>query len=493
MSKNQKDIYSTIKIPVEYSSTEDRMLISDLQRQQTHIIRSAFKKYEKGLPVKDNSFDDYNDIDLLDSWLKHSAIKEGKTIYEAEKELQKLSEKKIRTCFGGKLLMNDYRSGKVSKDELRVGRLSPLVSIGTANSGSTRPCGNRKFRLLDDLSGIRILMPGKKWVQVKFSAKLSKNYLKIIRLLYEHQVKGDMPITYKIDAQYVYISYKVKELYKNVKIVNRPKQIQDRVLAIDLNPNYVGWSVVDWKSHGDFHIVKSGTITIKDLNDEEYALKRQHLPSSHRKRKKITNERHNEIFLVSKTLVETATHYGCSLFGYERLAIVTKDNKKGTNFNRLINNQWLRMPLINNLRKRCAENNIESLEVFCEYSSFVGNFVFRDCNLPDMCLASIEIGRRTYEYYHQYKVKDFKQTKNIVFPNVNDFRERIERTMEVFNLKDSEIDLKKFYYALKADPKMMYRVSLSVCQTVVSKLLSNKIYAKKISFKKNILAQNNVT
>jgi len=491
MSKNQKDTYSTIKIPVEYNSTEDRMLISDLRRQQTHIIRSAFKKYEKGIPVKDNSFDDYNDINLLDSWLKRSAVYEGNAIYETEKELQKTSEKKIRTCFGGKSLMNDYRSGKVSKDELRAGRLSPLVSIGSADSGSARRFGNRKFRLLDDLSGIRILMPGKKWMEVKFSARLSKNYLKIIRLLYEHQVAGDMPITYKIDAQYVYISYKVKELYKNVKIVNRPKQIQDRVLAIDLNPNYVGWSVVDWKSHSDFHIVESGTITIKDLNDAEYALKKQHLPSSHRKRKKITNERHNEIFLVSNTLVETAVHYGCSLFGYEQLAIVTKDNKKGTNFNRLINNQWLRRPLVDNIRKNCAKYDIECLEVFCEYSSFVSNFVFRDCNLPDMCLASIEIGRRTYEYYHQYIANDFAKTKNILFPNVDDFRERIERTMEVFNLKDSEIDLRKIYYALKADPKMMYRVSLAACQPVVSKLLSNRIYAKKMSFKKNILAQNN--
>ena len=491
MSKNQKDTYSTIKIPVEYSSTEDRMMISDLQRQQTHIIRSAFKKYEKGLPVKDNSFDDYNDIDLLDSWLKRSATKESKAIYETEKELQKSSEKKIRTCFGGKSLMNDYRSGKVSKEELRAGRLSPFVCVGEADSGTKRVHGNRRFKLLDDLSGIRIKVSDKNWIQVKFSTKLLKNYTKIVRLLYMHQVAGDMPITYKIDAQYVYISYKVKELYKNVKIENRPKQIQNRVLAIDLNPNYVGWSVVDWKSHGDFHIVESNTITIKDLNNAEFAMKRQHLPSTHRKRKKITNERYNEIFLISKTLTSIAVHYGCSLFGYEQLAIVTKDNKKGTNFNRLINNQWLRRPLIDNIRKNCAKYNIECLEVLCEYSSFVGNFIFRDCGYPDMCLASIEIGRRTYEYYHQYIANDFAKTKNIVFPNVDDFREQIERTMEVFNLKDSEIDLKKIYYALKRDPKIMYRVSLSDCQTVVSKLLSNKIYAKKISFKKNNLAQIN--
>ena len=62
--------------------------------------------------------------------------------------------------------------------------------------------------------------------------------------------------------------------------------------------------------------MKKITITIKDLNDAEFAMKRQHLPSSHRKRKKIKNERHNEIFLISKTLISIAVHYGCSLFGY---------------------------------------------------------------------------------------------------------------------------------------------------------------------------------
>ena len=36
------------------------------------------------------------------------------------------------------------------------------------------------------------------------------------------------------------------------------------------------------------------------------------------------------------------------------------------------------------------------------YSSFIGNFLYRSLNLPDMILVSIEIERRGYEFYNYY-------------------------------------------------------------------------------------------
>ena len=55
---------------------------------------------------------------------------------------------------------------------------------------------------------------------------------------------------------------------------------------------------------------------------------------------------------------------------------------------------------MNNLAKRCNIYNIKLLKVKSEYSSFIGNFLYRSLNLPDMVLASIEIGRRGYEFYN---------------------------------------------------------------------------------------------
>jgi hypothetical protein len=52
-----------------------------------------------------------------------------------------------------------------------------------------------------------------------------------------------------------------------------------------------------------------------------------------------------------------------------------------------------------------------------EYSSFIGNFLFRHLNMPDMCLSAFEISRRTHEWYHQYIIKDKNIKKNIIFPD----------------------------------------------------------------------------
>jgi hypothetical protein len=30
-----------------------------------------------------------------------------------------------------------------------------------------------------------------------------------------------------------------------------------------MNPNYIGWSIIDWKSESEFKVVKSGIYSIK--------------------------------------------------------------------------------------------------------------------------------------------------------------------------------------------------------------------------------------
>ena len=79
------------------------------------------------------------------------------------------------------------------------------------------------------------------------------------------------------------------------------------------------------------------------------------------------------------------------------------------------------------------------MKVKPEYSSFIGNFLYRSLNLPDMILSSIEIGRRAYEFYNQYisKVKEIK--KNIVRPNLSMFQRLY--SLEEFKLQHTYKDL----------------------------------------------------
>ena len=233
--------------------------------------------------------------------------------------------------------------------------------------------------------------------------------------------------------------------------------IANRVFAIDLNPNYVGWSVVDWKSSSEFTVISSGVISTKDINDFDNKLKG--LPSTDSKKHYINNKRRFEVYEINKYLVQIATHYNCELFITEDLSIKSSDKSLGKRFNKLVNNQWNRSKMVENLEKRCSIQGIRFLSVQANYSSFIGNFLYRDLELPDMVLSSIELGRRGYEFNLQYikKVKD--KVKNIIFPLISDFSDRYIKSLEEFGISGEVTGLKDIYYKLK-NAKSRYRVSL---------------------------------
>ena len=222
-----------------------------------------------------------------------------------------------------------------------------------------------------------------------------------------------------------------------------------------MNPNYVGWSIVDWKSSSDFRIVKEGVISIKELNDYD---NKQKIDST--KHKHISNIRHHDVIEICKKLVDTAAYYRCDKFVLEDLNFKTSDSSY-RKFNRLTKNQWCRDLLENNITKRCNIYNINVIKVKPEYSSFIGNFLFRQVtDMPDMVLSSIEIGRRGYEFSSQYIDKAKDKKKNIVFPDLSDFNELYTKSLEEFSIKEKPDNLKKLYSYMK-NTKMTYRVPIS--------------------------------
>ncbi len=220
-----------------------------------------------------------------------------------------------------------------------------------------------------------------------------------------------------------------------------------------MNPNYIGWSIVDWKSSSSFRIVKEGVISIKELNDYD---NKQKIDST--RRKHISNIRHHAIIEICKNLVDTAVYYRCNKFALEDLKFNT--NGSYSKFNRLTRNQWCRDLLEMNITKRCNIYNINVIKVKPEYSSFIGNFLFRQVtNMPDMVLASIEIGRRGYEYSSQYIDKTKNKKKNIVFPDVSDFDDLYTKSLEEFSIKEKPDNLLILYFYIK-NAKMTYRVPM---------------------------------
>jgi hypothetical protein len=108
------------------------------------------------------------------------------------------------------------------------------------------------------------------------------------------------------------------------------------------------------------------------------------------------------------------------------------------------------------------------MSVAPNYSSFEGNLIYRELGLPDMCLSSVEIGRRGFEFYHQYIKKDRPQQKNIIFNESQIALSKVRQSLEELSYDVRFVNLKDLYKQLKTR-NLKYRVPLDIFKTVCSK------------------------
>ena len=452
-----------ITLKIKYTTTEDGLnLIKEYRKQYSSVLHYAYNRRYEGVSEKEieHQISSLNNIPLIKSYLKRCAVKNATQLIKDEGEKQLI--------FGGKKNFIERCKGKITKDAFLNKRLSKLFIIGEANQH-----GNRMVVINDDLVSFTFKPTIKDKIVLNIDGKY-KRYKSTLNKLYHLQQDKQISITYQLDNNYVYLTYDETLLNQSVDY----KPIKNRIFAIDLNPNYIGWSVVDWKDSSKFEVVKNGVISIKDINDIDFGLKNK--SSESKERKYINNKRTFETYEISKLLVNTAKYYRCEVFGLEELNIKSKDRDKGKHFNKLVNNVWNRNKLVNNIKNRCNVYSIKVILAKPNYSSFVGNFLFRDLKLPDMVLASIEIGRRCYEFKVQYIDKTKDKRKNIVLPDVNDFNDRYIKSLEEFNIPGEIKDLVKIYYFLKKS-KSRYRLSLDELNHLeFSRCFSNKSKVKKI-------------
>lgn len=427
----------TLKLKYRLIEEQDMSLICDYQRQYSSCLHFLYNRISDNPSITEKElrllYDNVNNCSLINKWLFQCAIKEARQIYNSHG---------AKVIFGGKT--NYYKRNKLSitKEEYKARRISPIYSIGESDKS-----GNRMFRLKSD--NILTFKPDRLHHIDLELVGLRKHRQTIISTLTELARQRKITLTYKLSSEYVWISYDEKL----VTSIETPK-IKNRVFAIDMNPNYIGWSIVEWNSSSVFRIVKEGIISIKELNDYD---NKQKIDST--KRKHISNIRHHAVIEICKNLVDTATYYRCDKFVLEDLKFNTSGSYN--KFNRLTRNQWCRDLLETNITKRCNIYNINVIKVKPEYSSFIGNFIFRQAtDMPDMVLASIEIGRRGYEYSSQYIDKTKNKKKNIVFPDISDFDDLYTKSLEEFSIKEKPDSMLTLYSYIK-NTKMTYRVPIS--------------------------------
>ena len=442
-------------LKIKYQADKESLdIIQNYMRQYSSVQHFVYNRINDGKSQKDikQQIKLLNNVSLLDSWFIQCSF------YDIPKV--------DKVIFGGKKNYFQRLKNNISKEQFKLKRLSPIYSIGEIVNKSVK--GNRKFHIEQDLENITF-KPNK---LTKINLKLIglNKRKQILSKLYQKQERKEIKIAYKLDLEYIYVIFEETDIY-NYEI----KYIKNRVLALDLNPNYIGWSIVDWKSENEFNVIKTGVYSIKKLNDKDFNLKNKGYSSESNERKYISDKRNFEILQIVKNIVNKSIYYKCQLISIEDLNIKTSDKELGKRLNKLVNNSWCRTIFVNNLAKHCNIHNIKLLKVKPEYSSFIGNFLYRSLNLPDMVLASIEIGRRGYEFYNQYISKTKEIKKNIIRPNLSMFNKLYLKSLEEFNLQPTYKDLIELYYFFKKS-KLKYRLSIDKFNLQFSRFTSDKSY-----------------
>lgn len=445
MFENDSNI---ITLKIKYSTDENsKSRILEYIKNYNNVLHFTYNRLHKNKDLKTKEITvlqkTMNNV-FIDSHFKNSAIFDSKTLLHNDKVI-----------FGGKKLFIDRCQNKISKEEFQIKKLRPLYSVGESPQK-----GNRKFSIITEN---HIIFKPTREEHFLLEINPSKNHQNYLIQLSDLASQKKIPIDFKLDLNYVYISFDLNKL-KSEKVIS--EKIKDRYFAIDMNPNYVGYTVIDWIDGQNYKIVDKGAISLKDLNDYDDSLKGKGFSSESKERKYVSNKRNYEISDIAHKLERIANHYKCEFFVMEDLTIPSKDNGKGKRFNRLCNQQWCRNRFCNIIKKLCKLDKIKILEVIPNYSSFIGNLVYRSEKLPDFVLASIEISRRGYEFNHQYILKDKDKKKNIVQGNFDEDKVVYTQSLEELGIDEIPSSFQELYDIIKKS-KTRYRFPLEQCSMMV--------------------------
>ena len=302
----------------------------------------------------------------LNSWLLQCAIKDGKAIQERH------CNKKV--IFGGKLLYKRYLRKLITKEEFNKQKQIP-ISI----QGEMLQKGNRMFDFNFDNQYLTFKISKDKHIDIQLGnihKKLQKELSKLNELSYDKKAT----VSIKLNNEYIWITYDEKLLEMKFNCLK-----DNRVMGLDLNPNYIGLSVIEFDKETNFKVLYKQVFELKGLTDKNVS----------------KDKRQYELIKICYTINSLINYWKCKKLSIEDLNIKSGNKGQGKNFNRLCNNVWDRTLIVNKLTMLSNIYGYELVKVNPAYSSFIGNLVYGNEMTPDMIAASIEIARRGYKKYEK--------------------------------------------------------------------------------------------
>lgn len=236
----------------------------------------------------------------------------------------------------------------ITKEEYKASR-----NRGFTAEGEKTQKGNRYFKF--DVENNKVIYKRNKKEHITLNLpKLKRKVREELLLVQAAMENRTIPVTVKYKNRNIYITF-------DEGLLSKKKQtglFSNRILGIDLNPNYIGLSVLEFDKNDGFSV----------MHKEVYDL------SLLQRRGK--NKAKHELIEINHKIVRLASHYKCSKIAIEDLSMHSHNRHKGSEYNRMCNNEWRRGITVPNLKLLCNTVGIELVEVNPAYSSFIGNCLY---------------------------------------------------------------------------------------------------------------------
>ena len=384
----------TIKLDIQ-----NKVDILDEMRIFNNIVRMSYNRFKDGLKEKEVRHD-VSSYFNENCWFIQCAVKDAKSVYT------KFKDKTV--VFGGKYNLKRYITGKIDKVQYKYNKMRPICIQGEQLHKS-----NRLFSFNFNENTIIFKKNRTEHKEIKFKS-LRKNLKNELIQLQELINSNKIAVTVKLTDKYVWLTYDecllYQEKYKYLK--------QNRVLGIDMNPNYIGLSIIEFDKNDKFNILYKQVFDLTQLTASSGK------SSDDKKSKYLTNKLKFETIAIAYDIDKLINVWKCKTISIEDLSFKLKDQKKGKKLNKLCNNKWERNLFVTKLKMLANKHKYDIVDVNPAYSSIVGNFAYGNENTPDMVAASIEIARRAYKkfekgwFYPEFKVQylneQWKQTLGTV-------------------------------------------------------------------------------
>ena len=411
---------------------EIQKVISEDSRIYSSIYRFSYNRFKDGLSGKEVYAKVSESFPFVNCHIRNSAQRNANGLFRLNKD------KKV--YFGQ---FKKFQKGLITKEEYKDSK-----NLGLLSEGENNQHGNRLFKV--DVKNIKIVYKRacKEHYDLIIDEQLSPKRKALLCKIQSLMEEKKTPITVRLKNDKIYLTY-------DEKIVEKEKQFKDlksnRVLGIDLNPNYFGVSIIEFDDKNEFKVLYKEVIDLEELQ------------------LKSKNKIHFELYEINHHILNLCNRFHVSKLSVEDLKFNKNNKFWNKNLNRLCKNQFRYSMVKSHLSTLCSTYGVESIEVNAAYSSIIGNFVHGSDNCPDMVAASIEIARRAYRKFEkgwfQPKFVENERLKQVLG---NQWKEELGQGYQSWKGLSGEIK----------ELKLKYRFPLLPNQAVFSKFHNKRlIYA----------------